>query len=95
MPLTVTASLVSAKYSQLLIFDGQQQIGEYERSQKADIGRKKQEVLNAQADLRKIFQIHGPFVVRWSKGTKVIRNSRGVQVATVDREHWEKPSWQP
>ena len=94
MPLTVTSVPMSTRYNQLLIFNGRTQIGEYERSQKADIARKKQELLNAEKDLLRILHSHGPFVVRWSKGAKEVRNSQGVKVGVIARRHWERPSWQ-
>lgn len=96
MALRVTATPIGKKLNQLLIFDDKTFIGEYERSQKADIARKKREIQNAEELLLTIFRNHKqPFVVRWDGAAraKSIRVN-GVEVNTIPKSMWETPSWQ-
>jgi hypothetical protein len=44
-----------------------------------------------------IYEEHGRFQVRWDgkRRTKVIRvGAAKVEVGTIGREHWGKPSWE-
>lgn len=96
MVLRVDASPIGIKLYQLLVFDEGQFIGEYERPQAADIDRKRQEVQNAEAQLRQIYlECREPFVVRWDglNRKKSIR-VHGSEVAEIQRSAWEKPSWE-
>jgi hypothetical protein len=80
----------------LMIRDGDQLIGEYERTGEKDIERKKAEIASAAADLVKLFRKHGPFVVRWDgiERTKVVKDEFGNKIGEISKEHWHKPSWQ-
>ena len=95
MPLRVRSELIGSKLHRLLIFQDGQYIGEYERSQEADIERKKAEIRNAEAELLGIYRRHGEFVVRWdgAKRQKSVR-VKGTEVGTVPRAAWERPSWE-
>jgi hypothetical protein len=80
----------------LTIRDGDQVIGEYERTRLNDIERKKAEVVSAADDLVKFFRNHGQFKVRWNsiERAKVVRNLSGNRIDKISRVHWRKPSWQ-
>lgn len=96
MTLHVVAEPESTTLYRLEVWDGTHLIGEYERSQHADIGRKAAEV-NAAADyLLELFDQHGPFVVRWDGGTreKVVRDQHRNRIGQIPREHWRQPSRQ-
>ena len=94
MALRVFVELTDRTLKTLLVYDGDQFIGEYERSKQNEVARKQVEILNAESFLRKIYRDHGPFVVRWSnrERTKVV-TAGGRRIATVPREYWETPSW--
>lgn len=70
-------------------------IGEYERSQEADIDRKEAEVVAAQALLLSLFREHGDLCVRWDgKGRKKsVRRADGVEIGVIPKEAWRTPSW--
>ena len=95
MALTVSVKSIGERLFQLLIYSDGMYIGEYERSQEADVERKKREIANAEAVLLEVFRKHGPFVVRWNRQArqKSIRVN-DVQVGTVPKAAWETPSWE-
>lgn len=94
MALHVTASAIAKKLHQLLIYYDGALIGEYERSQQADIARKKKEVANAESVLLAIYKKHGQFVVRWnSTAQKKSIRVDGIEVGVVPKSAWETPSW--
>ena len=70
-------------------------IGEYERSQEADIARKTDEIRAALSILIDVFNTHGQFVVRWNgaRRSKIV-SVNGVEVATIPINCWRKPSWE-
>ena len=92
--LSVKPVLIGKKLHRMEIFSGGQFIGEYERSQAADIDRKTREINCASKLLLEIFRKHGQFVVRWdgSEHKKSIRVNE-IEVGTVPKECWRKPSW--
>lgn len=94
MPLHVRAEAIGKKLSRLLTFHDGTFIGEYERSQAADISRKKGEIAKAEQFLLSVYRKHGPFVVRWDGATRT-KSVRINETPTyeVPKEHWEKPSW--
>ena len=95
MTLHVRAQSIGKKLNRLLIFNGGQFIGEYERSQAADIPRKTAEIANAESLLVAVFHKHGQFVVRWEgvARKKSIRVA-GTEVSEVPKAAWTKPSWE-
>lgn len=94
MPLKVQVHAIGKKLHQLELFCDGRRLGEYERSQSADIERKTREIKAALAQLVEVEQGHGQFVVRWNNARreKVIYVD-GTEVDTIPREHWRRPSW--
>lgn len=95
MTLRVDAQPIGKKLYRLRIFYDGQFIGEYERTQGADIERKKQEVECASDLLLTIYRSTGEFLVRWDKKrcVKAIRVN-GVEVGQVPKGCWRRPSWE-
>lgn len=95
MALQVIVTAISNERNMLEIMDGATRIGEYERSQDADVIRKKQEITNAESFLRDLFATYGALQVRWNnaRGEKVVYNASGVEVGTIPKSCWETPSW--
>ena len=95
MSLHIRVQAVGKKLNRLLVFSEGTYIGEYERSQKADIPRKKIEIANAESLLLSVFRKHGEFVVRWdgSARKKSVR-VQGSEVTVIPKSAWEAPSWQ-
>ena len=93
--LSVTVQLLGKKLHRLEIYSDGTFIGEYERSQEEDIGRKKEEIELASSVLLQVFKDHGPFVVRWDgqHRQKSIRVD-GTEVATIPKNCWQKASWE-
>jgi hypothetical protein len=77
----------------VIYYDGQF-LGEYERSQAADIDRKTEEIQCAIGTLLEIFQTHGEFRVRWDgkRGVKSVRVN-DIEVWQIPKNCWRKPSW--
>ena len=94
MPLTIRAHPIGTKLHQLEIECDGRRLGEYERSQRADIERKTREVESALAELLEIERRHGQFVVRWNsvRREKVIYVD-SAEVGTIAVKHWKTPSW--
>lgn len=95
MPLRIDAQSIGFKFHRLMIYHDGQFIGEYERSQAADIERKTREIQNALPELLQIFRSHGEFQVRWDgrNNAKSVRVD-GIEVWKIPRDRWETPSWQ-
>lgn len=90
----IVPEVIGKKLYRLNIYLDGQRIGEYERSQAADIDRKTREIELAIGTLESVFDHHGEFTVRWNRvqKKKSIRVD-GVEVATIPRSCWQKPSW--
>ena len=74
----------------LEIYDGKTCIGEYERSVKHQISRKKREVASAENFLLDVYRKHGFFQVRWDgvareKSVRVNDN----EIATIPGVYWK------
>jgi hypothetical protein len=95
MQLTVVTKSLGAKLNEMLIYAGSTQIGEYERSQDADIERKKLEIENVADLLLWVHSKHGRFTVRWDGDTrhKSVRVA-DVEVCIIPKIAWGTPSWQ-
>lgn len=95
MSLVVNTQPIGKKLHRLEIFSDGQFIGEYERSQEADIERKKEEIKCALSRLVAIHRSKGEFVVRWDGGRRVksIRVN-GIEVDQIPIECWRRPSWE-
>jgi len=94
MGLVINHHLLGKTLNRLEIHHDGQYIGEYERSQAADIERKKEEIRCAQGLLLSIYRKHGEFQVRWVKDRKekviyVRKMERGI----IPKSCWRKPSW--
>lgn len=95
MALVVNSERIDGtKLHRLKIYNNGVFIGEYERSQEADIERKKDEIASAATILIDIFEQRGKFVVRWDskRRLKAIRVNKE-QVGEIPARHWGKPSW--
>ena len=95
MTISVRTEVIGIKLHKVLLFDDGKYIGEYERSQEADLLRKHVEIFEAQQVLLTIFQKHGPFCVRWDgqRRKKSVRVG-GVEVGEIPKSAWKTPSWQ-
>lgn len=95
MSLVVNAQLIGKKFHRLAILNDGQFIGEYERSQEADIERKKEEIKCALSKLVEIHRSRGEFVVRWD-GRRRVKSIRvnGIEVDQIPIECWRRPSWE-
>ena len=96
MSVHIRAESIGQKLYRLHISIDGTAIGEYERSQEADIDRKTAEVVAAQALLLSLFRKHGELCVRWDgKGrTKSVRRADGVEIGVIPKSAWRTPSWQ-
>jgi hypothetical protein len=85
MSLRVDPQLLGTKFYRMAIYFEGKLLGEYERSQAADIDRKTEEIQCALPKLLEISQTHGEFRVRWDgkRGVKSVRVS--------DIEVWQIP----
>ena len=95
MALEVVPEIIGKKLFRMLISHDGALIGEYERSQEADIERKKAEIQCALGILLDVSRKHGQFVVRWD-GKRRVKSVRvdGIEVAQVPTKCWRKPSWE-
>jgi hypothetical protein len=95
MDIVIDHQPVGRKLHRLEIRHDGQCIGEYERSQSADIERKKDEIRSAQRLLLQIHRQYGKFQVRWSRDRreKVIY-VQGTERGVIPKSCWRKPSWQ-
>ena len=95
MPLFVRTEAIGTKLHRMLLFHGGKYIGEYERSQEADIERKKAEIIDAAEVLLSLFERHGELCVRWDgKARKKSVRAKGIEVGVIPRSAWKAPSWQ-
>lgn len=94
MSLRIDSEVIGKKLNRLSVYYDGQYIGEYERSQEADIERKSLEVKCALPLLLNIYESKGEFQVRWDNARRVksIRVN-GVEVGQIPCECWRKPSW--
>ena len=97
MDVHVRAEAIGKKLHRLSIFIDAVEIGEYERSQEADIDRKVKEITDSKALLFDLFQKHGQLKVRWNGKLhkKTIRREDGVEIGEVPKSDWGRPSWLP
>jgi hypothetical protein len=94
MGLVIDHQLLGKTLHRLEIRHDGQYIGEYERSQAADIERKKQEIRCAQDLLLRIYRQHGEFQVRWVGGRKdKVIYVQGMERGVIPKSCWRKPSW--
>ncbi len=96
MSVIVRAELIGAKLHRLRIVVDGVEIGEYERSQEADISRKTAEVVAAKDLLLSLFQKHGELCVRWDgkNRKKSVRRADGAEVGIIPDSAWRTPSWE-
>jgi hypothetical protein len=95
MTLFVRPEQAGSKLHRLLIFHEGKYIGEYEKSQDADIERKTAEIHDAESILLEVFNKYGEFCVRWdSKERKKSVRVNGVEVTVIPKSLWKTPSWQ-
>ncbi len=95
MPIAVRTESIGTKLHRMLMYNGEEYVGEYERSQAADIERKKAEIAEATDVLLALFQNHGVLCVRWDGNArkKSIR-AGGIEVGVIPKSAWKAPSWQ-
>lgn len=96
MTLTVNVEPTSGPSRfRLVIHNGDQIIGEYERTGEKDIERKKAEIASAADYLLERFRKHGYFVVRWDdvERAKIVKDDDGNKIGEISKEHWRTPSW--
>lgn len=94
MSIDVKTAPIGAKLHSLLMFADRVFIGEYERSQAADIERKKAEIEESTDLLLALFRQYGELSVRWdgNRRVKSIR-SRDIEVGVIPKSAWKPPSW--
>ena len=91
----IKVSQITPKRFCLEVYNGDDRIGEYERSGEGDIERKKDEIEAAFNFLLNIYKKHGEWVVRWD-GTERQKSVRveGQEVAILPKDYWGRPSWE-
>jgi hypothetical protein len=84
--------------NRLLIYSNGIFIGEYERSQQADIDRKIEEINAAETTLLSIYEKYGEFCVRWNdekgKPRKKSIRVKDIEVGSIPKAAWRPASWQ-
>jgi hypothetical protein len=94
MGITVRAHLLGTKLHRLDVVADGQFVGEYERSQEADITRKTKEVRCASELLLAVHYKYGEFKVRWNSARRAkVIYVNGVERVVIPEQCWEKPSW--
>jgi hypothetical protein len=78
MSLRVDPQLLGTKFYRMAIYFEGKLLGEYERSQAADIDRKTEEIQCALPKLLEISQTHGEFRVRWDGKVSTRERHRGL-----------------
>lgn len=82
----------------LEIYDGETHVGDYERSIRDEIPRKRKEIERSEDFLLDVYPKHCKFVVRWRRPEKEIRTyqtglsdpGRGAQpVDVIPRRYWQ------
>jgi hypothetical protein len=74
----------------LEIYDGNELIGEFEKSALHHIARKKREVRAATEFLRNIYRKNGAFQVRWDgKARQKSVRVQGIEVAVIPETFWK------
>lgn len=95
MPIVVHTEPIGTMLHRMLMYNGEEYVGEYERSQNADIERKKAEISEATDVLLALFQKHGELCVRWDgKARKKSIRANGIEVGVIPKSAWKPPSWQ-
>lgn len=95
MPIVVHTEPIGTNLHRMLMYNGEEYVGEYERSQEANIKRKKAEIAEATDVLLALFQNHGELCVRWDgKARKKSIRSGGFEVGVIPKSAWKAPSWQ-
>ncbi len=91
----IKVSPITSKRFCLEVYNGDDRIGEYERSGERDIERKKDEIRAAYNFLLDVYKKHGEWVVRWD-GTERRKSVRveGQEVAILPKDYWGRPSWE-
>jgi hypothetical protein len=94
MHIEVTAIPIGTKLHRLELRADGKFIGEYERSQAADIERKRSEIACAEEFLLHVYRNHGEFKVRWNRDRreKIVFASDS-EVGLIPRQCWKTPSW--
>ncbi|MFY7927844.1 MAG: hypothetical protein ACOVS5_03145 [Oligoflexus sp.] len=94
MKIHVDPQPIGKKLNRLVLTLEGQYIGEYERSQLADVQRKTAEVACASELLNQLYQQYGELKVRWNgmRGEKIIY-AGGVECGVIPKDCWKKPSW--
>jgi hypothetical protein len=87
--------------NRLLIYSNGIFIGEYDKSQQADIDRKIEEINAAETTLLSNYEKHGVFLVRWdgkarkkSIRVKDIDQVKYIEVGSIPKAAWRPASWQ-
>jgi len=95
MPIFVSTESIGTKLHRMHMYNGKEYVGEYERSQEANIERKKAEIAEATDTLLALFHNHGELCVRWNGNArkKSIR-AGGIEVGVIPKSAWKAPSWQ-
>ena len=95
MSIVVRTVPIGTKLHRMHMYNGEEYIGEYERSQVANIERKTAEIADATAVLLALFQKHGELCVRWDgKARKKSIRSGYFEVGAIPKSVWKAPSWQ-
>lgn len=95
MSIVVRTESIGIKLHRMHMYNGEVYVGEYERSQKADIKRKEAEISAATDVLLALFQKHGELCVRWDgKARKKSIRAGGIEVGVIPKSAWKAPSWQ-
>ncbi len=94
MTLFVRFESIGNKMNRLLIYSNGIFIGEYEKSQQADIDRKIEEINAAETTLLSIYEKHGVFLVRWDgKARKKSIRVKDIEVGSIPKAAWRAASW--
>lgn len=94
MPVHVESQPTGIKLHRLAISSDGVFIGEYERSQAADIQRKIEAIECALPSLLSVCNDKGEFVVRWDSKRRVKSICvNDVEVGQVEIHCWRTPSW--
>ncbi|MFN6487331.1 MULTISPECIES: hypothetical protein [unclassified Nostoc] len=95
MTLFVCVEPIGKKMNRLLIESNGIFIGEYEKSQQADIDRKIEEINAAETTLLSIYEKYGEFCVRWDgKARKKSIRIKDIEVGSIPKAAWRPASWQ-
>ena len=82
MPIFVRTESIGTKLHRMLMYNGEEYVGEYERSQEANIKRKKAEIAEATDVLLALFQNHSELCVRWDGNAR----KKSIRAGGIDGE---------